>query len=346
MLESLRIANIPPRKFVPKQIPTSRLGLDNISIGCNRAGWTVPGRGIYGGRTGPLQCYRGTVGETKVSPSRCSLESTKELTSGSTGAMQAHSSRNQVALITGGNGGIGSGIAVRLAEMGFYVVVNYFDQPETADAVLARIERVGGVGRAIQADVGDKKQLEKMFDEIAGLASPLYVLINNAAVQTWSSFSELKEEDWDRTIRTNLKGTFLCTQLGARQMMEHSKGVIINIGSGANRVPFPHLIDYSASKSGIDMLTRSAAREFGPRGIRVNCIAPGAIENERTQAEDPTYAETWAALTPLRRCGTIADIANSVAFLVSEQSSFITGQTLFVDGGLWARNEWPYDGQD
>ena len=126
-------------------------------------------------------------------------------------------------------------------------------------------------------------------------------------------------------------------------MKVHGRGSIVNIGSGANHVPFPKLIDYCASKGGIEMLTKCAATEFGPLGIRVNCVAPGAIENERTKVENPEYAKTWEALTPLRRCGTTSDVANTVIYLCSEQASFVTGQTLYVDGGLWTRNQWPYE---
>jgi NAD(P)-dependent dehydrogenase (short-subunit alcohol dehydrogenase family) len=126
-------------------------------------------------------------------------------------------------------------------------------------------------------------------------------------------------------------------------MRDAGSGSIINIGSGANRIPFPNLSDYCASKGGIEMLTKCAATELGPCGIRVNCVAPGAIENERTKAENPDYAKTWGDITPLRRCGTQDDVAEAVLYFASDASPFITGQTLFVDGGLWTRNQWPYE---
>src|SRR5262249_39811836 len=153
----------------------------------------------------------------------------------------------------------------------------------------------------------------------------------NAGIQTWSPLLSLSEEDWQRTIRTNLTGTFLCTQQAARRM-RGAGGCIINIGSGANCRPFPQLGDYGASKGGIETLTKVAAVELGPLGIRVNCVAPGCIEVERTRQENPDYARTWSALTPLRRVGTIADVASAVLWLAGPGASFITGQMLYVDG--------------
>jgi NAD(P)-dependent dehydrogenase (short-subunit alcohol dehydrogenase family) len=119
-------------------------------------------------------------------------------------------------------------------------------------------------------------------------------------------------------------------------------GVIVNIGSGCGKVPFPNLVDYSASKAGIEQLTRLAAMEFGPQGIRVNCVAPGAIEIERTRNEAPDYAAVWSKITPMRRIGTPADVVNAILFLASDESAFITGQTLHVDGGVFTRPNWPY----
>jgi NAD(P)-dependent dehydrogenase (short-subunit alcohol dehydrogenase family) len=153
---------------------------------------------------------------------------------------------------------------------------------------------------------------------------------------------DLTEAEWDRTLSTNLKGCFLCTQRAARHMKDHGGGRIVNIGSGCNKVPFPNLVDYTASKGGIEMFTKSAAVELGKFGIRVNCVAPGAIEIERTKQKTGDYAGTWAALTPLGRVGEPADIARAVLFLASAGGDFITGQTIWVDGGLFTHPAWPY----
>ncbi len=141
---------------------------------------------------------------------------------------------------------------------------------------------------------------------------------------------------------TNLKGNFLCTQLAGRHMKEQGWGRIINIGSGCNKVAFPNLVNYTASKGGIEMFTKVAAAELGPYGITVNCVAPGAIEVERTRYEAGDYAGTWAPITPMRRVGYPSDVASAVCFLVAEEAEFVTGQTLFVDGGLFAKGPWPY----
>jgi 3-oxoacyl-[acyl-carrier protein] reductase len=169
----------------------------------------------------------------------------------------------------------------------------------------------------------------------------LDVLVNNAAVQVWAPLLEATEEDWDRVIRANLKGCFLCTQAAAQRMVEGGSGAIVNIGSGCNRVGFPELAAYTASKGGIQTFTKVAALELAAHGIRVNCVAPGAIETERTRRELPDYAGRWAALTPLRRIGTPADVASAVAWLASDEASFVTGQTLWVDGGLFEVSQWP-----
>ncbi len=249
---------------------------------------------------------------------------------------------NSLALVTGASSGIGRQIARRLAEAGFDIVVDHFRDPEGAEQTLELVRAAGSAGWAFDADVGSSSELDQLFAKIAQCATPLKVVVNNAAVQTFAPLLELSEDDWDRTIRTNLKGTFLCIQRSAK-LMQQSGGSIINIGSGANRIPFPSLGDYAASKGGIEMLTKVAAVELGKFQIRVNCVAPGAIENERTQRESPDYGATWGALTPLGRVGTEHDVAETVAYLASDAANFVTGQTLFVDGGLWTRSVWPYD---
>ena len=241
----------------------------------------------------------------------------------------------KVAAVTGSSQGVGQGIALGLASAGWDVAVNYNRSEEGAEATASRIREMGRRAWVLRADVGDSTQVKTMFSALHREAGRLDLLVNNAGVQTWAPLLELAEEDWDRTIRTNLKGTFLCTQQAALIMREAGGGHIVNIGSGANKGPFPNLVDYSASKGGIDNLTRVAAVELGPYGISVNCVAPGAIEIERTRLEDPDYAGVWGSITPLGRIGTPGDVAEAVIFLASERASFITGQTIYVDGGLF-----------
>ena len=248
----------------------------------------------------------------------------------------------KIALVTGASKGVGRGIALGLAGAGWDVAVNYNRDEAGAKATAAAIEEKGQRAWVLSADVGDSADVEKMFDELQNQAGPLDLLVNNAGVQTWSSLLDLDEADWDRTIRTNLKGTFLCTKQAARVMKSNGGGAIVNIGSGANSVPFPNLVDYSASKGGIDALTRVSAVELGPYGIRVNCVAPGAVEIERTKQESPDYEATWAPLTPLRRVGQVEDVAKVVLYLAGDGADFVTGQTVYVDGGLWTQGPWPY----
>jgi NAD(P)-dependent dehydrogenase (short-subunit alcohol dehydrogenase family) len=160
-------------------------------------------------------------------------------------------------------------------------------------------------------------------------------------VQTWKPLLDLEEAEWDRTVAVNLKGCFLCTQRAARLMKERG-GRIVNIGSGCNKLAFPNLVDYTASKGGVEMFTKVAAVELGKYKITVNCVAPGSIEIERTRHETGDYASTWAALTPLGRVGKPADVAATVAFLAGDGAEFVTGQTIWVDGGLFTRPAWPY----
>lgn len=250
----------------------------------------------------------------------------------------------KLAVVTGGNSGIGRDITLALARHGWDVAASYVHSGESAAKTVTQIEADGGRAWMAHCDAGEPADVERFFDgacEHFGRAPDL--LVNNAGVQTWSPLLDLDAANWDHVIRTNLKGCFLNMQKTARLMIGASKrGAIVNIGSGCNKVPFPNLVDYSASKAGIDQLTRVAALEFGPHGIRVNCVAPGAIEIERTRLESPDYAATWARVTPMRRVGTPADVVNAVLFFAAAESDFVTGQTLYVDGGAFTMPNWPY----
>jgi 3-oxoacyl-[acyl-carrier protein] reductase len=251
--------------------------------------------------------------------------------------------QGQAALVTGASRGIGKEIAFELARNGCKIAVNYYNDPAPfVDATVSEIRALGADVLPIEADIRSSDQVSAMFGRVIGRFGRLDILVNNAGVQTWKPLLDVTEEEWDLVIDTNLKGCFLCTQQAARYMKDHGGGSIVNLGSGCNKLAFPGLVAYTASKGGIEMFTKEAAVELGPYGIRVNCIAPGSIESERTKAEDPDYAGTWSKMTPLGRVGTVADIAPTVVFLASKASSFISGQTIWIDGALFTKAQWPY----
>jgi NAD(P)-dependent dehydrogenase (short-subunit alcohol dehydrogenase family) len=219
---------------------------------------------------------------------------------------------NKLAIITGAEGGIGSGIARALVDKGWDVVLN--DLPRESDSSLKEeLAKSGSQVEVIAGDVSSESDVERLFETITERFNRAPdLLVNNAGVQTWKPLLELTLAEWERTISTNLTGCFLNTRCFAQHAIKNNKGgMIINIGSGCNKLAFPNLVDYTASKEGIEMFTKSAALELGEHNIRVNCIAPGAIEAERTQNEAGDY-----------------------------DASFISGQTLGVDGGLFSRAVW------
>jgi NAD(P)-dependent dehydrogenase (short-subunit alcohol dehydrogenase family) len=255
--------------------------------------------------------------------------------------------QRQTALVTGASRGIGKEIALELARNGYRVAVNYYNEPASlVDETVAEIRSLLSPEEdnvlPVEADIRSSSQVTAMFERIIAAFGRLDLLVNNAGVQTWKHLLDVTEEEWDLVVDTNLKGCFLCTQQAGRVMKDHGGGSIVNLGSGCNKLAFPSLVAYTASKGGIEMLTKEAAVELGQYGIRVNCIAPGSIESDRTKLEDPDYAGTWSKLTPLGRVGTAADIAPTVVFLASRGASFISGQTIWIDGALFTKAQWPY----
>lgn len=249
----------------------------------------------------------------------------------------------KIAVVTGASTGIGRAIVTALAVQGWRVAFTYLSHDKAADEVGAAIDQRGGSHLKFRCDVGVKTEVDAFFDAVTDWAGAPDLLVNNAGIQTWSPLLDLAEENWDRVIRTNLKGCFLNTQRAARMMIAAGKaGSIVNLGSGCNKVAFPKLVDYTASKGGIEQFTKVAAVELGPHGVRVNCVAPGAIETERTQGETDSYARTWGALSPLGRVGQGQDVADVVLFLASDAARYVTGQTIWVDGGLFSKAPWPY----
>jgi NAD(P)-dependent dehydrogenase (short-subunit alcohol dehydrogenase family) len=247
----------------------------------------------------------------------------------------------KTALITGAAKGIGKGIALELAREGCDIAVNDLDAAG-AEATALEIRELGRRAVVVLADVGVSGDVDRMFHEVIESFTQLDILVNNAGIQTWKSLLDLEERDWDRVLATNLKGCYLCTQRAGRHMKEHGGGRIINLGSGCNKFAFPTLVAYTASRGGVEMFTKVAAVELGPYQITVNCVAPGAIETERTRNEAGDYAGTWSKLTPLGRVGTPLDVGRVVTFFASDASAFVTGQTIWVDGGLYSKPAWPY----
>lgn len=247
-----------------------------------------------------------------------------------------------LAIVTGGSTGIGRQIVRTAAQAGYAVAFNYRSGGSEANATVAALTAEGHNILALESDVGLKAEVDAFYDRVGDWhGSAPRLLVNNAGIQTWSSLLDLEEQRWDDVIRTNLKGCFLNTQAAARQMKDNGGGSIVNLGSGCSKLAFPRLVDYAASKGGIEQFTKSAAIELGPFGIRVNCVAPGAIATDRTANESADYQANWGRMTPLGRVGLPEDVADVVMFFASDAARFVTGQTLWVDGGVFTHAQWP-----
>lgn len=249
-----------------------------------------------------------------------------------------------LALVTAGTSALGRDFVLGLAGAGHDLAFTHLGTPDEAEALCTSVRALGRRAMAMECDAGDEAQVEAFHlaaAEFAGAAPR--VLVNNAGVQTWAPLLDLSVQDWDRVMATNLRGTFLNTRAAGRAMKAAgSGGAIVTLGSGCNKHAFPRLVDYTTSKGGIEQFTKVAAVELGPFGIRVNCLAPGAIATDRTALEAPDYAGIWGPVTPLRRVGVPADLVGPLLFLVSQAASFVTGQTLWVDGGAFSQANWPY----
>lgn len=249
-----------------------------------------------------------------------------------------------LAVVTAGVSAIGRDLVLGLARAGYDLAFTHLGAEAQAAALVAQVEALGHRARAWESDAGNPDQVARFWAELADWGGAPVVLVNNAGIQTWARLLDLKVEDWDRVMATNLRGAFLNTQAAARAMAAAGQGgSIVMLGSGCNKLAFPRLVDYTASKGGVEQFTKAAAVELGPLGIRVNCVAPGAVATERTASEAGDYAGTWARVTPLRRVGTPEDIVGPVLFFCSAAAGFVTGQTLWVDGGVFSQATWPYD---
>lgn len=242
--------------------------------------------------------------------------------------------KNRVVLVTGASKGIGKAITIESAREGADVIINYATDKEGAKATLAEVEKLGRRGIMFQADVSKKAEVDKMVGTGIEHFSKIDVLVNNAGIALWKPFLELDEENWDRTINTNLKSIFLCSQAVAKHLVTKKvPGSIVNISSIAAYGALDCLVPYCASKGGMTLITKAIATELAPYGIRVNAIAPGTIDIERNRKTDPNYPDDWIPFIPIGRVGKVEEIAKPVIFLASDEASYITGQIFWVDGG-------------
>ena len=240
----------------------------------------------------------------------------------------------KVALVTGASRGIGREIARTLARYGAAVVVNYNGSKERADEVVTEITGNGGRAVAVQANVASAGEIAKLFEEAVSAFGRIDILVNNAGITKDNLILKMSEEEFDAVLDTNLKGAFLCRKHAAKLMLKQRGGRIVNISSISGIIGNAGQANYCAAKAGLVGLTKSLARELGSRGITVNAVAPGFIETDMTEKLPDQVKEGMLAQIPLKRAGSVQDIAEAVAFLASDHASYITGQTLQVNGGM------------
>ena len=241
--------------------------------------------------------------------------------------------QNKVALITGGAQGIGKTISEELVQNGAHVVLGDVNL-EGAQATAEAINNNGGSASAVKIDVSNPAEVKQIFDSILKDKKPIDIMINNAGITRDGLMIRMKEADWDRVLNINLKGTFLCSQQAAKQMMKQKSGAIVNIASIVGVMGNFGQANYSASKAGVIGLTKTLAREVASRGIRVNAVAPGFIDTEMTRVLDESVRQSLIEQIPMAKLGLPEDVARCVAFLVSDRSSYITGQVINVNGGM------------
>ncbi|MEH2221608.1 glucose 1-dehydrogenase [Nostoc sp.] len=257
--------------------------------------------------------------------------------------------KEKIALVTGSSQGIGQAIAIRLAQEGASIVINYRSHPEGAEETLSKVKAAGGQchivdGFTIQGDTGKVADVQRMIADSISHFGKLDILVNNAGIEKNADFWDVTEADYDAVMNVNLKGIFFATQAFVQHLLERKQpGKIINISSVHEELPFPHFAAYCASKGGLKMLTRNLAVELAPHGININNVAPGAIETpiNTKLLNDPQKLGALLKNIPLGRLGQPGDVASIVAFLASSESDYVTGTTFFVDGGLL----WNYQEQ-
>ena len=240
----------------------------------------------------------------------------------------------QVALVTGASRGIGAATAAAFAAAGASVAINYQASSDAAEALTSVLREAGSRVMPVQADVADAAQVAEMVKAIEAGLGRISILVNNAGITRDTLLARMSEEDFDTVVATSLKGAFLCSRAAARGMMKARAGAIVNVSSVVGRRGNAGQANYAAAKAGLIGLTRSLARELGPRGVRVNAVAPGYVETDMTAALADSVKEQIMGNTPLGRLAAPEEIAGVIAFLASPAAGYITGAVIPVDGGL------------
>ncbi len=242
--------------------------------------------------------------------------------------------QGKVALVTGASRGIGYSIALRLGAAGARVVVNDMVFREGPDAVLEAMRNAGTEAKIAQADITDAAQVQKLFQEVEAEWGGVDILVNNAGITRDGLIMRMSEEDWDAVLKVNLKGAFLCCRGATRNMLRKRWGRIINMSSVVALAGNAGQVNYSASKAGLIGLTRTLAKELASRNVTVNALAPGFIDTDMVKALPEAARQQALSRIPTGRFGTPEDIAGVVAFLATEEASYITGQVIGIDGGI------------
>ncbi len=244
----------------------------------------------------------------------------------------------KTALVTGGSRGIGRAICLQLAAQGAHVGINYVSNSTAAEDVLTAIQEADGTGFITGFDVADSQVVQNKMKEIASEYGGIDILVNNAGITRDGLMPRMKDADWDAVLNTNLKGAFTCSKAVMRGMMKKRWGRIINITSVVGFLGNGGQVNYAAAKAGLVGLTKSMARELAARQVTVNCVAPGYIVTDMTRDLSENIQELIKAQIPLGTLGTPEDVASATAYLASEESHYITGQTLHVNGGMYMGN--------
>ncbi|MBS2969540.1 glucose-1-dehydrogenase [Metabacillus sp. KIGAM252] len=243
----------------------------------------------------------------------------------------------KVVVVTGASSGLGRAIAKRFGQEKAKVVINYYKNEGKSDELIGEIKEAGGEAVKVQGDVSKEEDVKKIIQFAIDTYGTLDVMVNNAGIQNEVPTEELSLDDWNKVISTNLTGIFVGSREAIAYMLKNDiKGSIINMSSVHQIIPWPHFAHYAASKGGIKMLSETLALEFAPHGIRVNCLAPGAINTpiNKEKFSDPAAKEEVLKMIPLNKIGEPEEVAAAAVWLASEEASYVTGTTLYIDGGM------------